>query len=188
MVVARQDCPDCGEAMTFCSGYARKVRHHEDRSIWVRRNKCVPCGRSHSLLPGFCLLGRLYSAEIIGAALASIVAGTLTREVADQGDIPYTTVREWRRRHRSRASVLAAGFAALAVELGGPAPQLSALAERAALEAFAAAWVAARARFGPGVAGRWRFWGLVSGGQVLATTTSPPWLSVGGRRLIPPVP
>ncbi len=174
--------------MIFWSGYLRTVRDGDDRRLWVRRSRCVACRASHVLLPAFCLLGRLYGAEVIGAAVATIIAGALTRTVAEDGGFPYTTVRDWRRRHRDRAPVLAAGFAALAVELGGVAPALAALPERAALEALDAAWAVARARFGVAVPGLWQFWALVSGGAVLATTTDTPWLSVGGRRLIPPVP
>jgi len=122
------------------------------------------------------------------AAVAAIVDGALTHKVADAAGFPYTTVRDWHRRHRDRAPMLAAGFAAVAVELGAGAPPLAAGAERAALEALGCAWATARARFGETVAGLWRFWSVVSGGEALATTTDPPWTSVGGRRLIPPVP
>lgn len=185
--VPRLDCPACAKPMIFWSWYSRVVRDGGDRRIWVRRSKCVPCRVSHCLLPAFCLLGRVYSAEGVGPAVAAIVDGALTREVADAADFPYTTVRDWRRRHRDRGPVLAAGFAALAVELGAGAPPLAAVPERAALEALGAAWAAARDRF-PVVAGLWRFWSLVSGGAALSTTTDTPWTSVGGRRLIPPVP
>ncbi|MGI8684306.1 MAG: DUF6431 domain-containing protein [Acidimicrobiales bacterium] len=184
----RPDCPGCAKPMIFWSWYSRTVRDGDDRRIWVRRCRCVPCAASHGLIPAFCLLRRLYSALVIGPAVAAIVGGALTQAVADAAGFPYTTVRDWGRRHRERAPVLAAGFAAVAVELGAVAPVLPAVAERAALEAFGCAWATARARFGAGVAGLWRFWSLVSGGEVLATTTHPPWISVGGRRLIPPVP
>ncbi len=187
--VPRPHCPTCAEPMIFWSWYSRSVRTDADRRILVRRSKCVPCGVSHCLLPAFCLVGRLYAAAVIGSALAAIVIdGELTREVADAAGFPYTTVRDWRRRHRDRARVLAAGFAALAVELGALAPALAALPERAALEALEASWAVARSRFGTAVAGRWRFWSVVSGGEALGTTTHPPWISLGGRRLIPPVP
>ena len=188
VVVPLQNCPDCAKPMIFWSWYSRTVRDSDDRRIWVRRCRCVPCAVSHALLPAFCLLGRLYSVEVIGPAVAAIVAGGATHLVAEAAGSPYTTTRDWRRRHRDRARTLAAGFAAVAVELGAVAPQLAAVSERASLEALGCAWAAARARFGPGVAGLWRFWSLVSGGQALSTTTHPPWLSVGGRRLIPPVP
>lgn len=174
--------------MIFWSGYSRTVRVGDDRLIWVRRSKCVPCGVSHGLLPAFCLLRRLYGAEAIGPALEAIIDGALARKVADATGFPYATVRDWRRRHRDRAPVLAAGFAALAVELGAGAPELAAVPERAALEALDCAWATARSRFGTAVAGRWRFWSVVSGGEALGTTTHPPWISLGGRRLIPPVP
>ncbi len=186
--VPRPDCPACSAPMIFWSGYLRNVRDDVDRRIWVRRSKCLPCRTSHCLLPAFCLLRRLYSVEVIGAALAKVVAGALTREVAEAIASPYTTLRDWRRRHRLRAPVLAAGFAALAVELGSGAPDLAAEPERAALEALGWAWARARARFGAAVAGLWRFWALVSGGEALSTTTDTPWTSTAGRRLIPPVP
>jgi len=186
--VPRPDCPACARPMIFWSWYSRTVRVGGDRSIWVRRSRCVPCAVSHALLPAFCLLRRLYSVEVIGSAVAVIVNGALTQAVAEAAGFPYTTVRDWRRRHRERGASLAAGFAALAVELGAVAPRLSAIAELAALEALGCAWTTARSRFGEAVAPTWRFWSLVSGGEVLSTTTDPPWISVGGRRLIPPVP
>jgi len=173
--------------MIFWSGYSRTVRDGDDRLIWVRRSRCVACRVSHCLLPAFCLLRRLYSVEVIGPAVAAIIDGALTRGVADDSGSPYTTVRDWRRRHRERAPVLAAGFAALAVELGAGAPELGAVPERAALQALDHAWAVARSRFGA-VPGRWRFWSVVSGGEALGTTTQMPWISLGDRRLIPPVP
>lgn len=185
--VPRPDCPACAKPMIFWSGYSRTVRDDDDRLIWVRRSRCVPCRVSHCLLPAFCLLRRLYGAEAIGLALKAIIDGAVARKVADDTGFPFTTVRDWRRRHRDRAPVLAAGFAALAVELGGGAPELAAVPERAALQALDWAWTTARSRFGA-VAGRWRFWSVVSGGEALSTTTHPPWISVGGKRLIPPVP
>lgn len=50
----------------------------DDRLIWVRRSRCVPCRVSHCLLPAFCLLRRLYGAEAIGAChrLGPLPAGT----------------------------------------------------------------------------------------------------------------
>ncbi|MEO7443801.1 MAG: DUF6431 domain-containing protein [Acidimicrobiales bacterium] len=186
--VPRPHCPACAEPMIFWSGYSRVVRDGDDRRIWVRRSKCAACRISHCLLPAFCLLGRLYSAQVIGPAVTAIVDGKATREVAEAAGFPYTTVRDWRRRHRDRAPMLAAGFAAMAVELGAVAPLLAAVAERAALEALGAAWAAARVRFAPVVATLWRFWSLVSGGTALSTTTNTPWTSMGRRRLIPPVP
>lgn len=173
--------------MIFWSGYSRTVRNDDDRRIWVRRSRCVPCRASHGVLPAFCLLRRLYGVEVIGPSVEEIVDGTPAREVSENSGFPYTTIRDWRRRHRDRAPVLAAGFAALAVELGAGAPELAAVSERAALQALDHAWATARSRFGA-VAGRWRFWSVVSGGEALSTTTHPPWISLGGRRLIPPVP
>ena len=158
VVVPRQNCPDCAKPMIFWSWYSRTVRDSDDRRIWVRRCRCMTCAVSHALLPAFCLLRRLYSVEVIGPAVAAIVADALTHAVAEAAGFPYTTVRDWRRRHRDRARTLAAGFAAVAVELGAVAPQLAAVAERASLEALGCAWATARARFGSTVAPTWRFW------------------------------
>jgi hypothetical protein len=67
--------------------------------------------------------------------------------------VPHETLRGWRRRYRARAPTLAAGFAALAVALGGPAPCSAGEPERAGWEALGVAWWQARRRFGESVAG-----------------------------------
>ncbi|MGH9062557.1 MAG: hypothetical protein ACRD0L_01015 [Acidimicrobiales bacterium] len=133
-------------------------------------------------------MGRQDAAEVIGSGVARAVAGQSMASVAAELDVPYTTVRGWRRRHRSRAPMLVSGFAALAVTLGSSAPVVSVVPERAALEALGAAWGRARERFGDLVVALWRFWSLMSGGAVLARARNPPWAAIGGRRLIPPVP
>jgi anti-sigma factor RsiW len=110
------------------------------------------------------------------------------RPLARELGVPHETLRGWRRRYRARAPTLTAGLAALAVALGGPAPKLSAEPERAGLEALGAAWWQARRRFGESVAGVFEFASLVSGGELLSTTTSPPWAGLGRTALMPPVP
>src|SRR5947199_43800 len=80
--------------------------------------------------------------------------------------------RDWRRRFRARAPVLAAGFSSLAVALGAAVPEVSATPEVAALEALAGAWDQARRRFGDSVPGPFDFASAVTGGSVLATTTT----------------
>ena len=110
VVILRQNCPDCAKPMIFWSWYSRTVRDSDDRRIWVRRCRCMACAVSHALLPAFCLLRRLYSVEVIGPAVAAIVAGGATHQVAEAAGFPYTTTRDWRRRHRDRASTLAASL------------------------------------------------------------------------------
>lgn len=187
--VPRRGCPDCGELLRFRSGYWRQVRSEggTGRPVWVRRAQCRPCRRSHALLPSFLLHQRLDTVEDIGAVVEAVVNGvTVATRAALERDVPYTTARDWVRRFSARAPVLAAGFAALAVEAGGDSTvaALAAGAERRALEALRAACAALAASS----LSLWAFASAVTGGTLLATTTHPPWTVLGGRRFMPPVP
>ena len=102
--------------------------------------------------------------------------------------VPDTTARGWVRRFRARAPELGVAFAALAVELGGEAIRPPAQAGRFGLTAIAAAFEAATALPGWLALGRWRFASAVSGGRLIAANTTSPWLIVGRRRFMPPVP
>ena len=186
--VPRVDCPDCGRPMGFWSGYERYLRLGRVHRVWVRRAKCRPCRVTHALVPSFVLLRRLDAVEVIGVALERAVAGAGLRPVAAGLDVPHTTARDWRRRFRARAPALAVGLAALVVELGGAAPALPAGSEVAALAALGAAAWQVRYRAGALAPTRWRLGAVVTGGGWLATTTSPPWAGLGGRRWLPPVP
>ena len=79
-------------------------------------------------------------------------------------------------------------FAALAVELGGEAVTPPAGADRFALTAITAAFGAAAGLPGWLAAGLWRFASAVSGGRLIAANTGSPFLVVGKRRFMPPVP
>lgn len=186
--VPRFDCPACVRPMISWSGYLRDVRAGAVRRIWVPRAKCVPCAVTHALLPAFCLLRRLDAVEVIGAGLEGGGAGRGKRSIAKILDVPHTTVRDWWRRFAERAAMIAAAAGAIAVSLGAPAPTLGAEPPRAALGALTAAHDAARRRLGRRVPTAWRYAALVSGGELLGTTTHPPWSVGGGRRLMPPVP
>ena len=186
--VPRPDCPDCGRAMGWWSGYERYVRAGRVHRVWVRRAKCRPCRATHALLPSFALLRRLDVVEVIGSALERVLAGAGLRPVAGVLDVPHTTARDWRRRFRAHAPVLVAGLAALAVELGASAAKLAVDAEAGALGALGVVWDRVRRRLGPAAPGRWQLAALVSGGAWLASTTRPPWAGLGGRRWMPPVP
>lgn len=179
VVVPRAACPVCRALMWFRSGYWRKA----DRGrlvIFVRRGQCRPCGRSHALLPAFCLVGRLDSVEVIGAVLARVAAGSGVRPVAAEAGVPHTTARDWCRRHRARAPALAVALAGLAASLGGPPLRLSAEPERAAVEAAGACWAAARRRFGERTPPVWRLWSVVTGGAALGSATDPPTTAAAG--------
>ena len=103
--------------------------------------------------------------------------------------MPHTTARGWLRRFGPARRRVAVGFAALAVELGGEV--VGAIGD----VARAGRWRRSRAAFGAASAlagwaalGRWRFVSAVSGGRLIATNTNSPYLIVGSRRFMPPVP
>ena len=162
--VGQQACPDCGRRLGGWSGYWRWARGPGTERLWIRRRRCARCRRSHALLPDFLLERRLDEVEVIGQALAlSIVNGLGMRPVAERLGVPMTTARDWRRRFRVNALVLATALVALAVRLDPAAVLLSATHhETAALESLGAAWQRARTRFGQRMPKLWRFWSLSS--------------------------
>lgn len=110
------------------------------------------------------------------------------RPVAEAIDVAHTTVRGWVRRFADNAPRLATGFAALAVDLGGDAVVAVGDGRRHAVAAVAAAWRQAMGLPGWLGLGRWRFCSSVCGGSWLAINTNSPYLVVGRRRFMPPVP
>lgn len=141
------------------------------------------------MLPAFVLCGRLDAVEAIGAVAEAVVTGLGgVRPAAVAVAVPYTTARSWVRRFGARAAALALGFAAVAVELGGEVVAGVGDVTAQALAAIAAAFETARDLPGWGVLGRWRFASAVSGGGLLATNTNSPYLIVGRRRVMVPVP
>lgn len=192
VAVPRPDCPGCTAAMAFWSGYERSVRHGGPAlKLWVRRARCRRCRASHSLVPSFCLVGRLDDVEVIGAVITAVVGEARgVRPVAQEADVPHTTARDWVRRFHRRAAVIGAAFAAVAVEVAGLAPSASAsrsLAEHA-LGAIGCAFAAVAARAGPALASLWCLVAQLTGGRLLATNTNPLSIVLGRRRLIVPVP
>ena len=180
--VGEHACPACGRRLGGWSGYWRWVRGPGTDRLWIRRCRCSRCRRSHALLPDFLLERRLDDVAVIGQALALSIAGGLgIRPVAERLGVPMTTARDWRRRFRVHALVLATALVALAVRLD-PAPVLVSATnhERTALEALGANWQRARSRFGERVPGLWRLWSLISGGRALGTNRSPPFARRSG--------
>src|SRR6266581_8911567 len=119
----RLACPSCAGPLVLWSGYWRHVRAAgRCRKIFVPRLRCAPCRVSHAPLPAFTLAWRLDVAETVGMVIAEVAGGARgVRPAAARAGVPYTTARGWVRRFAGRAPELGAGFAALAVELGGPA-------------------------------------------------------------------
>jgi len=176
--------------MCFWSGYRRWVRAAGwCRRIFVPRVRCARCQVSHALLPAFVLAGRLDVADSVGQVIEAVSSGACgVRPAAARVGVPYTTAREWRRRFASRAGQLGVAFAALCAELGGPV--LRPVADAAAHAVFAIGAAFAAACEFPGWVGltRWRFASAVSGGRLLAANAISPYLVVGKRRFLPPVP
>ncbi len=188
--VPRPVCPSCAGPLVFWSGYWRHVRAAgRCRKIFVPRLRCGPCRVSHALLPAFTLAWRLDVAETVGAVIAQVAgSGCGVRPAAARAGVPYTTARGWVRRFRARGLELGAGFAALAVELGGEAIRPAAEPGRFALDAVGAAFAAAAGLPGWLGLGGWRFASSASGGRLIAANTISPFLIVGKRRFMPPIP
>jgi transposase-like protein len=186
----RPACPSCAGALVFWSGYWRHVRAAgRCRKIFVPRLRCGRCRVSHALLPAFVLAWRLDVAETVGAVIAEVAGGGCgVRPAAARRAVPYTTARGWVRRFRRRALELGTGFAALAVDLGGEAVRPAVDAAGFALAAIGAAFGAAAGLPGWLGLGVWRFACSVSGGRLIAANTTSPWMVVGKRRFMPPVP
>jgi Domain of unknown function (DUF6431) len=186
----RPACPSCAGPLVFWSGYRRHVRAAgRCRKVFVPRLRCGSCRVSHALLPAFVLAWRLDVAETVGTVIAEVAGGRCgVRPAAERAGVPYTTARGWVRRFAARAPQIGAGFAALAVELGGPALSPPERPGRFALAAIGAAFAAASGLPGWAGLGAWRFASAVSGGRLIAANITSPFLVVGRRRFMPPVP
>ena len=176
--------------MSWWSGYRRFVRAGGvSRAIFVPRVRCGPCAKTDAVLPAFVFCGRLDAVETIGAVIEDVVAGLGgVRPAAAALDVPHTTARGWVRRFEGRAARAAMAFAALVVELGGEVTAAVNDVTGAALVAINSAFELARSLAGWDRLGCWRFASAVSGGRLVATNTNTPYLIVGRRRFMPPVP
>ena len=188
--VPRLECPRCAMPMCLWAGYRRWVRS-AGRCWWifVPRQRCARCVITHAVLPAFVLAGRLDVADSIGWVLETVASGAVgVRRAAVSVSVAHTTAREWQRRFTARAGELGVAFAGLCAELGGPVLAPLADVVAGAVAAIGAAFTAV-CEF-PGWAGlsRWRFASAVSGGGVLAANTISPFLVVGKRRFLAPVP
>jgi hypothetical protein len=175
--------------MRFRSGYARDARWGggTGRRIWIRRAQCRRCRVSHALLPSFLLERRLDVVDDIGAVVETVLDGVavVARAAASAG-VPYTTARDWLRRFSSRAARLAAGFAALAVEAEAEVG-VATLAVDAERRVLGALRLVAHT-LGASSVSLWALASLITGGELLASATDPPWRILGGRRFMPPSP
>jgi hypothetical protein len=184
------DCPDCASVMGRWSGYWRFVRDAATCfKVFVVRGRCRSCGRTHALLPAFCVRNRLDVAEAIGTVIEAVGAGRSgVRPQAAVVGVPHTTARGWLRAFGRNAGRLRAAFGALAVELGGEVAPAGSDLRSGALLAIRASWRAAVSLPGWAQLGPWRFCSAVCGGSFCAPNTNSPYLYVGRRRFMAPVP
>jgi hypothetical protein len=166
--------------------------HVEDRDPAAERTPAyvgaITSG-SHALLPAFCVLNRLDAAEVIGAVIEAVCAGPSgVRRAALSAGVPYTTARGFLRAFGRSSRRLAAAFSALAIELAVDAVSVGADQRGGALRAIRASWNAAMSLPGWAALSLWRFCSAVCGGSFLTSNTNSPYLFVGRRRFMPPVP
>jgi Homeodomain-like domain-containing protein len=187
----RPACPLCAGATGSWSGYERHLRDERDRLIWIPRVRCGACGVTQALLPWFVVARRWDVVEVIGRALELAAEGWGHRRIARAVGRPETTVRDWCRRFRGRAALVASVLLGRAVSWGWSGWELptAPLARcRAAVEAVAGQW---QRRRGP--VERWRPVNLITGGWLLVTNTSPllaagqarSWMSAKSKQEVP---
>jgi Domain of unknown function (DUF6431) len=179
LAACRLLCPRCGAGVLGGWGCSRlrEVRTSLGvRRLRPRRGRCRDrsCRATHVLLPDVCLARRRYVVEVIGEALLS--AGREGyRRCGERLGVPGETVRDWRRRFRSRAEQVIAHFLRWARALDGslvaPIGRGSQVAD--ALEAIGVCTRMASLRLGRRPA--WSWASRVTAGGLLVINTSPPW-------------
>lgn len=162
--------------MNYWGWYDRYLRLGRSHVVLLRRQRCRACRASHAVLPSFVAHGRLDAVGVIGSVL-ELVAGRngAMAGAARAADVPYTTLRGWRRRFCERAESLAVGLVRAVVALGDIPSRLPAHPELAAIGAVRAAWRSAQRRWGAAVGALWRFANAMVGGHLLSTNIDPPW-------------
>jgi hypothetical protein len=191
VAVPPQRCLACLRWLIGWGGYWRWLRAALlVERIWIRRGRCSACRRSHALLPDLVLVRRLDAVAVIGASLAGKLArGLGLRRIAEQFDVPHTTVRSWWQRFQAQSPTLLAECTALAVALDGTPVEVNVVgAHAAALAILHVAWQRALARFGVRIGDLWSFWSRISGGQALGTHTTSPWAPGAGAAWMAPSP
>jgi hypothetical protein len=179
LAAGRLLCPHCRAGVLGGWGCARLrvVRTREgQRRLRPRRGRCrrEACRATHVLLPDVCLARRRCVAEVIGEALWSFGREGY-RRAAERLGVPGETVRDWRRRFRSRAELIAAHFLRWARALDG---SLEAPAGRGSPVGDALEAIGVCVRLASLVLARRAPWSWVSAltaGALLSINTEPPW-------------
>jgi hypothetical protein len=111
-------CPACGRQLAPWGHAApRFVRVSVDLVQRIRPRRVIcsrgGCGRSHVLLPRFCLGRRVDVVAVIWAALLARAAGRGWRAICTAASRPASTVRGWLSRFAAHAEPIRAAFARL---------------------------------------------------------------------------
>src|SRR5262249_48538700 len=183
----RPACPSCAGPLVSWSGYRRYVRAAgRSRRIFVPRLRCGRCEASHALLPAFALAWRLDTAEAIGTVIGEGAGGRGgVRPAAGRAGAAVTAARG--------GGGGGPGGAGAPAEAGGGGWGGGGGGRAAGGGAWGVGPVggasggAAALRGGLGVGG-WGFAPGVSGGRLIAANIPPPFLIVGRRLFMPPVP
>ena len=179
LAVGRLVCPRCGRGVLGgwgCSRLRRVRTSSGVRRLRPRRGRCRErsCRATHVLLPDGLLARRRYVTEVIGAALFSIGSEGY-RRAGERLGVPGETVRDWRRRFRSRAEQVAVHFLRWARAVDGsldpPVPRGSLVAD--AIEAIGVCTRVASLRLGR--RSPWSWVSALTAGGLLAINTSTPW-------------
>ena len=185
----RPECPSCGGPMVFWSGYRRQSARRADaggsscrvRCARLRGEPCAAAGVRAGLPAGCGRDGRCGDRGGGAAGRAGSSGGGARRGPAHDGAglgaavLGAGPASLGRRSRRSRSSS------------AGRRSARPAEAGRFALAAIGARSGGGRAA-GVAGAGRVAFRSAVSGGRLVATNTNSPYLVVGRRRFMPPVP
>ena len=127
LVCGELACPACGGRLAPWGHAApRFVRESGEsvRRIRPRRGICSRadgCGRSHVLLPRFCLGRRVDVVPVIWAALVARAAGWGWRRICAAARRSASTVRGWLARFAAHAEPIRVGFARLERHVDGGA-------------------------------------------------------------------
>ena len=174
-------CPSCcGVLGGWGRARPRRVRMlaGPGELLVPRRARCRGCGRTHVLLPVWCLSRRADAGAVIGAALEAAAAGAGFRRVAQVLGRPASTVRRWLRRFAGRAEAVRVFFTMLLARTS-PDPVMPAGAAgpvAAAVSAVAGAAAAVAQRWpAVGQVPVWAAASAASGGRLLA----PGWPPAG---------
>lgn len=173
LATRRLRCPGCGGVLApWGRTRARTVRDLDGVRLRVRpdRARCTGCGATHVLLDAALLARRSATARVIGTALIRAAGGQSHRRIADALDTPADTVRGWVRRARATAVELWQLGVQAVVTLDRDALPTRDRPDplAAALDALAAAAIAARRRFGPAVGPPWTAITVLTRGRLLA--------------------